>query len=75
MVLHSRLCGTEIREQTQLLKIQINKTVEEAQRTVQPDVQLSVTAGGLGGVAVAADAKADIDLRDAQRPDDRFRQL
>ena len=70
---HRRLGTAEVRQDAQLVKIEVDEAVDDAEGRVEPCVQPAVGAGGFGGV-FAPDAEADPNLRDAQRAEDGFRQ-
>ena len=69
MILYSWLDIAEIRQEPELLKVQIEEPVQEAQCRVEPGVQPAVAAGSLGGV-IAPDTEDNIDPGEAQGADD-----
>ena len=62
---HRRLGRAEVRQDAQLLEVEVDETVDDAEGRVEPRVQPAVGAGGFGGV-LAPDTEADPDLRDPQ---------
>ena len=69
MILYGGLGAAEIRQEPELLKVQIEKPIQEAQRRVEPGVQPAIAAGSLGGV-ITPDTKDNVDPGEAQGADD-----
>ena len=69
MILYGGLGAAEIRQEPELLKVQIEEPVQETQRRVEPSVQPAIAAGSLGGV-FAPDTEDNIDPGKAQGSDD-----
>ena len=69
MILYGGLDIAEIRQEPELLKVQIEEPVQETQRQVEPGVQPAIAAGSLGGV-IAPDTKDNVDPGKAQGADD-----
>ena len=69
MILYGGLGAAEIRQESDLLKVQIEEPVQETQRRVEPGVQPAIAAGSLGGV-IPPDTEDNIDPGEAQGADD-----
>ena len=69
MILYGGLGAAEIRQEPELLKVQIEEPVQKAQRRVEPGVQPAIAAGSLGRV-FAPDTEDNVDPGEAQGADD-----
>ena len=69
MILYGGLGAAEIRQEPELLEVQIEEPVQEAQRRVEPCVQPAIAAGSLGRV-FAPDTEDNIDPGKVQGADD-----
>ena len=69
MILYGGLGAAEIRQEPELLKVQIEEPVQKTQRRVEPGVQPAIVAGSLGGV-IAPDTEDNIYTGEAQGADD-----
>ena len=69
MILYGGLNIAEIRQEPELLEVQIEEPVQEAQGRVEPGVQPAIAAGSLGGV-IAPDTEDNVDPGEAQGADD-----
>ena len=69
MILYGGLGAAKIRQEPELLKVQIEEPVQEAQRRVEPGVQPAIAAGSLSGV-ITPDTKDNVDPGEAQGTDD-----
>ena len=69
MILYSGLGAAEIRQEPELLEVQIEEPVQETQRRVEPGVQPAIAAGSLGGV-IPPDTEDNVDPGEAQGADD-----
>ena len=50
MILYGGLGAAEIRQEPELLEVQIEEPVQETQRRIEPGVQPAIAAGSLGRV-------------------------
>ena len=69
VILYGGLGAAEIRQEPELLEVQIDEPIQEAQGRVEPGVQPAIAAGSLGRV-FAPDTEDNVDPGEAQGTDD-----